>query len=140
MRRRKMMLWATLAVAGLLGCVVAVALLLKYEPAFYRQAAIEPGPEREKLAKICTTRSERIASIFMNSGGQGTETFSAAEINSFFEEFFSAADDAEVLRKLNVSDLRIAMENGVFRLGFRYGSDPWSTVVSYDLKIWLARN
>src|SRR5262249_32590887 len=96
--------------------------------------------ERQALAKRFYGHIEHVLGSFKDSGPRWSETFSAAEINGFFEEFFSSADDAEVLRKQNISDLRVAMENGVLRLGFRYGWDPWSTVVSYDLKIWLARN
>ena len=34
---------------------------------------------------------------------------------------------------------RVALEPGHLRLYFRYGSEPWQTVVSIYLKVWLPR-
>src|SRR5262249_39124403 len=37
-----------------------------------------------------------------------------------------------------ISDPRIAVEANRIRLGFRYGSEPWSTIISIDMRVWLA--
>ena len=34
-------------------------------------------------------------------------------------------------------DLRVQIEEGKIRLGVRYGSGFWSTILSIDLKVWL---
>ena len=45
--------------------------------------------------------------------------------------------EAESLRKLGISDPVVSLEGDSMRLGFRYGSGWFSTVVSYELKVWL---
>ncbi len=30
------------------------------------------------------------------------------------------------------------MDDGKLRLAFRYGTSPWSTILSYDVRLWLA--
>jgi len=51
--------------------------------------------------------------------------------NEFLNEFlpFDLPD--------GVSAPRVALDSDRLRLGFRYGSGRWSTIVSVDLKVWL---
>jgi hypothetical protein len=62
---------------------------------------------------------------------------SEAQLNSFFEEIFPTLGEGESLRKLGMGSLVVNLEDDRMRLAFRYGSGFFSTVVSYELKIWL---
>ena len=62
---------------------------------------------------------------------------SKAELNSFFEEAFDQIGETEGLRKVGISATSVILEKDSVRLAFRYGRGMFSTVISYDLKIWL---
>ena len=62
---------------------------------------------------------------------------SEAQLNCFFEEVWVQMGEAEGLRKLGISSPNVVLEKDHVRLAFRYGSGWFSTVISYDLKIWL---
>ena len=62
---------------------------------------------------------------------------SEAQLNCFFEEIFLEQGEAKELQKLGISAPCVVLEKDHMRLGFRYGSGWFSTIISYDLKVWL---
>jgi hypothetical protein len=133
MRTKKNYLLA--ACAALLVAVLVLGVLLRHEPHFYRACALEPGLDRQQ-------RSSKFANDFiqmvLNVQNQDAWhiTMNEVDLNSFLQEDV-ANWEAEQLRKLGISEPRVAfLDEGQVRIGFRYGSGFWSTVVSYDLRIW----
>lgn len=119
------------------GAVLALTLVVKHEPTFYRNNRIPEGTER-------TTQ----ANDFLRKFGQmminvktRQETWACdateVEINSFFEEAFVRLGQAESLRKLGISAPTVSIDGDHLRLAFRYGEGWFSSVISYDLKVWL---
>jgi hypothetical protein len=135
--RRKLRLWAILAVSGLFVSVAGAGLLLRHEPEFYRRALIEAGDVRKQLSRNCMTRFVQLQEDFRSSTKPWGETLTEAQINAFFQDDFALSEDAESLRRQGLSDIRVSLEDETLKVGFRYGSDPWSAVISYDLRIWL---
>jgi hypothetical protein len=64
--------------------------------------------------------------------------FTEEQINSFFDEGFIHSGINERLLPDGISQPRVAIEPDLVRVMFRYGKNPWSTVISIDLKVWLA--
>jgi hypothetical protein len=135
---RKSLLLAIAIVLGLVGGATAVlAVLLRHEPAFYLRSAVTPGDYRKKC-------SDEFESEFYNRlvGGvankrQWDARFTEDQINSYFEEGFVQDHNAERPLPEWVHQPRVALEQDQIRLGFRYGTGIWSTVVSIDLRAWL---
>jgi hypothetical protein len=114
-------------------------LLLRHEPAFFRRAAVPPGPERRALSsQFVSAAGTFFASVQGNPAWRGT--FSEEEINSFFEEDFLRSEAKSLTLPEHITDPRIAFEPERIRLGFRYHLGRFSTVVSIDLRVWLAKD
>jgi hypothetical protein len=62
---------------------------------------------------------------------------SAEEMNCFFQEAFVHKAEAESLRKLGISAPSVTLEGNQIRMAFRYGQGWFSTIVSYELRMWL---
>jgi hypothetical protein len=116
----------------------ALLLLVRHEPDFYYKIALPPGHERQKhsqefqvnCAKLITSiRDDRV----------WQERFTEAQINSYFDEDFIRSGASTSLMPEGISSPRVSFEPGKIRVAFRYGTHPWcSTVVSIDIKVWLA--
>ena len=120
-----------LAAAG-----AGVAAVLHHEPHFYRNGRVEAGPERQRLSTKFVVDFAQLL-INVKAGDPNWHfTLQEDEINSFFQEAYASSGDVESLRKLGISEPRIAFEKDSVRFAFRYGSGFWSTVVSYELRIW----
>ncbi|MBX9679474.1 MAG: hypothetical protein K2X38_11980 [Gemmataceae bacterium] len=119
--------------------LAALALGLRHEPRFYRQADIEPGAYRKELAKACYQNFSGILNQAIDPHGKDWQfSFTKDQLNSFFEERLPDLE-GKSLEKLNVYHPRVVFDDDRIRLAFRYGSGFWSTVLSYDLKVWVAQ-
>ncbi len=117
--------------------LLAGAIALKHEPQFFRDGTVEPGPERKRAStKFANDLLQLIVNV-KNDRDDWHFFFTQGDVNSFLQEDFVSYGEAENLRKLGVSEPRVAFDDGHVRLAFRYGSGFWSTVVSYDLKVWV---
>jgi len=128
--------WCTglLALVVLL-CLTALGLMLKHEPTFFDNAR-PPSEIRHDEALRFSTRFWQMSKDIQTSptwGFDATET----RINSFLEEGFPYLEQAERMRKLGITDPVIKLDDDCIRLAFRYGSGWFSTVISYDLQVWL---
>jgi hypothetical protein len=138
MRKKKMLMLTGLSLLATVLIVVTLIFMVKHQPNFYRRADVPAGKGRKELSSACIGRFLKLGACWADGKGDWDVTFSEAQINSYFEEDFIRQGDAEVLRKQGFTDPRIVMENGKLRLACRYGTPPWSTIISYDLKLWLA--
>jgi hypothetical protein len=133
-RRLLVTLAVLLAAAGGLGGLLY--LLVRYESAWYVEAALPPGKMRTDLSQ--EFHAELWAFINAVSGDQEWfGKFRQEQINSYFEEgFVESGLDRGVLPDA-ISALRLRIEPDKLRLGFRYGSGAWSTIITLDLRVWL---
>ncbi len=127
-----------LATALLLcGAGTVLALLVRHEPDFYRECASPPGKERTK-------ESNQLMSAFGNLYQQITADrvwqarFPQKWINSFFDEQFLSSGLADRILPEGFTAPRIAILPDLIRLAFRYRVGPVSTIISIDMRVWLA--
>jgi hypothetical protein len=133
------MLWAGGSLLGTVGIVAGLILMVKHEPTFYRRAEVPAGKERNDLARVFVGRFADLVGNWVDVMKGGWEvTFTEKQINSYFEEDFIRNGDGELFRRQGITNPRIILEKDVLRLAFRYGKPPWSTIISYDFKMWLA--
>lgn len=138
MRRRR-----ALAMVGLLlvifgGMGGTMLWLVKREPDFFEAVRVSDEVERKQLS----TEFERrffnfIPSIFVNHEPEWSESFTAAQINSYLEMDGGRWSMMESIMRHGASSPRVSLEDGVIRLGLRYGKGWLSTIVTIDLKVWL---
>lgn len=126
-----------------LACIVGAASaglysLLRHEPTFYRTCVARVDPKQaEKAKEFASECFEFIAAV-------GTEKewfFQLREenINSFFAQEANQDKPAKILPDF-LQEPRLSMEHDRLRFAFRLGSGKFSTVVSADLKLWLAKD
>jgi hypothetical protein len=118
-----------------------LGLLVRYEPGPYVEAAVPPGPSRKTLADDFTREFFQLLSSITDSRDEPWGAhFREDQINSYFAETFVNSGLQERLLPEGVSQPRVVIEPGLIRLAFRYGSGVWTTVISIDLKVWLAQD
>jgi hypothetical protein len=144
MKHKKVILLSALVILILAGIATGLLLAFYHEPGFYRRALIPPGPERTATSQQCFGRlTTEVGNNIINAGTQEYNTpwrfsYTETEINSFLQEdFFQNWPDAKSLAKQGISDARVTFEDDHFRLGFRYGTKPWQTVMSFDMRVRL---
>jgi hypothetical protein len=140
MSRRSLYLALLLVLLLACGGVAALCLVVRYEPRTYVEAGVPPGEPRKKLANEFTQELTQLISIF--DGGKDEmdwdARFTDEQINSYFAETFLHSGFEERVLPESISQPRIMFEPGLIRLAFRYGNGFWSTVVSIDLRAWVA--
>jgi hypothetical protein len=136
--RTKNLFLLTLTLVGFLSAAaLAAAVALRHEPHFYRERLLPASAERKKLSEALLNELAQLWADVKHRDGKWRHSFTEAQLNSFFDEDFVRLGEADNLRKHGVTDPRIQLEDDKLRLAFRYGKGFWSTIVSYDLRIWL---
>jgi hypothetical protein len=136
---RRSILLASGVLLLLVVCVATAAVaLIRHEPAFYVRAARSPGTARKQLsnefyAQCCTLKYN------MDETREWAGQFTDDQVNSYLQEGFRTSRVEEVTLPDGISDPRVVFEADRLRLGFRYGRGLWSTVVSIDLRVWVAK-
>jgi hypothetical protein len=142
MRKRTIFLLTGAIILLLGGLGTGLAFLVFHEPAFYRRCSIEPGSARKTLSKACFTRFCYLISCIREGIGDGKDEwaveFTQEQLNAFFEEDFLNLPEAEELKRKGMSSPRIILEPDRIRLAFRYGNDRWNSIISFDVRVWLA--
>lgn len=137
MRKKPILLLivTVLLLGGIAGGVLAA---LRHEPGFYQRCAIEPGAERTKQSDDFMKQFFALLNrVYDTRRGEWTFKFTQEQINSYFEEDFVRLKDSEALAKLGIRAPRVQLEDNTMRVAFRYGSGFWSTVLTYEVRIWL---
>jgi hypothetical protein len=65
------------------------------------------------------------------------EMFSADDLNCFFAEMMVAQGSFAGVLPKGFHSPRVAIDGDRLKLGLRYGSGFWSTIVWVDLRVWL---
>ena len=121
-------------------------LLVRYEPNFYRQCTLPPGKERRQYAGEFFTAFTTIANN-LRAAKRWDGVFTDQQINSFIQEAFDHSENPMAgapagLRESIPSEItnpRVVIEPQRLRLAFRftYGTEPWSTIITLDLRARL---
>jgi hypothetical protein len=126
--------------------LTALYALVSHVPTYYRDAAPPSGKERQRQAtKFAGDFAQFYQDLTYNR--QWSAHFDQQAINSFFAEQLSqkglgdpAKSSASQLLTLpeGLSDPRLLVRADGFRLGFRYRWGPLDTILSIDMRVWLA--
>lgn len=136
--RRKTLLLGLATTLVLVGSVsLTLFLFLRHERDWYVRMAPPPGHERQIDSQACQARLLRILTGINDRDPEWEEELTDRQINSYFEEDFLRSGLSEQYLPEGISQPRVAIEKDRIRLGFRYGSEPWSTIITIDLKVWL---
>jgi hypothetical protein len=138
MHHRSLVLKIGIAVLALAGTLGALVMVLKHERQVYLRGAVPPGQARVKHSRDFLAEFSELWNGLVTNKGEWQATFTETQINSFFEEDFRRSGYAEQFLPKGISAPRVALEQDRLRLGFRYGVGFWSTVVTIDLRVWLA--
>ena len=118
-----------------LAAAACIGYLVLRVPTTYARVTVPTGPERRKLSgEFVSGVNEMMATIEKNDG-HWNETFSADQMNSYFEEHFLGAMPFHLPE--GVHSPRVRIDPSRFTLAFRYGRGFWSTVVSVEMNVWL---
>jgi hypothetical protein len=140
MSRKSILLGAGIIVTILIGMGTALVLLVKHEPGFYRRSSLPPGPLRGLHSKAFMQEMSLLTGSLLDHAPKWFATFTDAQINSYFDERLPQERTYRDFLPRGAASPRVAIEPDKLRLAFRYGRGPWSTIVSVDLRVWLAKN
>jgi hypothetical protein len=138
MRRKPLLLILAIFLAVLVIGGVPLVIALRYQPDFYRRAAVAPGDLRKQRSKEFIGQFVHLLNDPREYRVWGAR-LTDSQVNSYFEEdFLRPGDFGRSFFPEGLNDPRIAFENERIRLGMRYGSGWWSSIVSVDLRVYLA--
>lgn len=132
--------FVALGISGIVlgGTAGTLAAMIFHEPEFYRRAGVPASAQRRQWSNEFHEQVNNLLNGMINYKVWGAQ-FTEQQLNSYFDEDFarqSAADKG--FFPDGISNPRIAIEADRVRLAFRYGKKSWSTIVSLDLRVWLA--
>jgi hypothetical protein len=136
MKRRSVLFGIGLGLL-LVGVGAVLVLLLFHEPAVYARAGQPEGDERKQLSGQFNSEFFRLYDEIQHDPKWGA-TFTQESINSYFDEDFVRTGIAKSVLPEGVTAPRIAFEPDKIRLAFRYHVGPWSTIITIDMRVWLA--
>lgn len=137
---RKSFILAILIVVVLVGSAGAsVIALLHYEPGFYRRCAVPEGRQRTQASRECEGKfSNQVLAGIYNQREWAVE-FNEEEINSYIAGDLITKHSLDNPFPPDISEPRISMEEDKIKLGFRYKNGALTTVVSAEMRLWLAQ-
>jgi hypothetical protein len=135
MRRRAF--YRSLACLVLIGLATTACLgfLVLRVPTTYAHVSVPSGPERRKLSGEFVSGVNEMMTTIEKNDGHWNETFSADQMNSYFEEHFLGAVPFHLPEGVHAPRVRI--DPNRFTLACRYGQGFWSTIVSVEMNMWL---
>jgi len=134
MTRRSVVLTISCVFLSVALLALVLAGLLRYQYRWYKQAWLPPGPERLQHSQDCL---KELTDLFTAFGGLDWDgKFTDVQINSFLEEGLLKMYSRPLPE--GISEPRVCFEKERIHLGFRYGNGLFSTVISIDLRLWLA--
>lgn len=138
MRRRAILSVIAIMTLLFLTTGTALALLARHVPAFYVRTASPAGTEREFHCREFFARSAELHNK-MSDDGPWQQEFTQEQFNSYFQ---TQDEDNEMSSRIveipeDIKDIRIAFDQDIIRIGFRYGEGEWSCIVSVEFRLWL---
>ena len=138
MSRRCLFLVLSLAVVLIGASGVVLFLVVGYEPDVYSQAVAPNAEARSQLSQDFLKEFSTLLNAPEAERDWGV-TFSDEQINSYLEEGFINEGLATRVLPEGVSRPHIVFGPEKVHFAFRYGLGAWNTVISLDLRVWLAK-
>lgn len=126
---------------GLVFIVLAVTsttllLFLKHIPTYYQQLKLPETLERRERSGECVSGMSDLLNDLENGEAKWGIEFSSEQLNSFFQQdFLTSLGEGYLPPKM--SEPRILIEDDRLKVGVRYGTGFWSTIVTLELRMWL---
>ncbi len=116
----------------------ALALLVRHAPTYYSRVAVPSGPVREADSREFVSRTHALWNA-IGSDRPWELHFLQDWFNGYLQEQEGDADPSTRIVEIpeEVHDIRVALEDDLVRVGFRYGSGRWSTVITVEFRMWL---
>src|SRR5437660_1711617 len=131
MRRRRLLISVGLVFGFIALVLFGLAVMVRSEPGFYRQADMGPGDARSRNSTSAMAEYSRILSALDEPSWE--VSLSADQANAFFQEdYYQWGGDDNLPDGLHAPRVRI--EDGKMRMGFRWGSGIMSTVLPLEIK------
>lgn len=136
-RKHKLLTLAILLMA--VGLVLGIlGLMLKVEPDFYEVDSADGGQSFEQAARL-VTRVQDLKNDIRSKAEWGA-SFRAEDLNAFFSENLSESSGLRDLLPPGCHSPRVKIDDDRIRIGLRYGSGLWSTVLWIDMRAWLVED
>lgn len=136
---RKSVLFGVGVALFIISVATVLVLLFLHEPAVYARSSLPKGEERQILSGEFNSEFLHLADGIRRQATWDA-TFTEKSINSYFEEDFIRTGVSKSVLPEGISAPRVAIEQDKFRLAFRYNVGPWSTIISVEMRMWLASN
>ncbi len=137
MSRKSVLLAVLMLLVAFGGAAAGLAALVLHEPGFYVRAEQPPGADRERYSQ--EFYGEFFAFVEeLKERRTWDASFTQEQINSFLAEDFIRSNFHQQLMPEGLSDPRVVFETDKIRLAFRYHVGRWSSVVTIDMRAWLA--
>jgi hypothetical protein len=138
MSRRSLFMALGLAVVLIAGAGLILYLVLGYEPDLYRQAAAPAGEARSQMSQDFLKEFSTLLSA-PEAERDWYVQFSDQQINSYLDEGFIKEGLASHVLPDGVSRPHVVFGPEKVHVAFCYGIGGWNTVISLDLRVWLAK-
>src|SRR5262245_14986667 len=135
MSRKSLFVTLGIVLVAIAGSGLAIVLLVRHEPTFYAQDGVEPGPERRRFSAEFVQKFSGLFGSVMDKR-RWSEIFNEDQMNSDVEEDVVREHENEQPRPNGITAPRVSFDTDRVRLGFRYGSGMFSTVLWLELKVW----
>ncbi len=136
MKRRRLFISGAILAGFVLAVLAFLAYLVKTPPQFYAATDLPAGEDRQEMSKDLLALFSQTRFAITNYDPYWQASFSADQINSFFQEDYVRAGADENLPP-GFHDPRVQIEDGKLLLAVRYGSGVKSTILSLELRMWL---
>ena len=139
MTRRSFLVTLSCALLGLSLLGIMLLGLLRFQYRWYKQAALTPSRSREQDALQFSTTLVQAEDLIKYERDWEVR-FNDRQINSFLEEggFRQSSVEMHFTLPEGISEPRVAFDQERMKVAFRYGTGLLSTVISIDLRVWLA--
>jgi hypothetical protein len=117
-----------------------LVLLVKNVPTYYSRLELPDTPIRRELSGECVSKMSDLLNDIENGEAKWGIEFTAEQLNSFFQQDFLTSLGAEGYLPPGMSEPRILIEDDRMKIGIRYGSGFWSSVISLEVRLWLVAN
>lgn len=137
MTRQSFLITISCAVLGLALLAIFFAGLIRYQYRWYSNAGLPPGMDREENSrKFISEMSELVQT--MDQERVWYAHFTDLQVNSYLEEEFLQSGLAASLMPEGITQPRVFFDAERIHAAFRYGAGLLSTVITIDLRVWLA--
>ena len=136
MRRRALLGVVAIISVLFLTTGTALGLLVRHIPAYYERAVLSGTEERDCQCREFIARSSEIV---MTGERAWDREFTQEQFNSYFQSQDKESDLSARLVEIpdEIKDIRVEFEDDVVRVGFRYGENWKSCIISVEFRVWL---